>query len=255
MTNIFVCRHSNRMDRSDDSKEKEKWLKSKRYIENPWDSPLSELGIKNAKKMADRLMKYTDVTKIKYFYSSPISRCVETCINMINRIYEKTSHKIYIRIEYGLTESLPMQVSIYFKKNKIKYDTPVPIKMNGIKYITKIDKKLYPKELEKKYKDYLDPKFNIAKQSIINYKDMNGGTQELNVERAMKAVKKIIKQNTVIMTHGKIVFWTYQYITQNKPNYNLYENKFAGKNTSVMTGLKINKGKLPGKVIYKPNNK
>lgn len=120
------------MDRSDDSKEKKKWLKSKRYIENPWDSPLSELGIENAKKMADRLMKYTDVTKIKYFYSSPISRCVETTIHMINRIYEKTKHKIYIRIEYGLTRSLPKNISIYNEKNRYEHIKPIDfIKING----------------------------------------------------------------------------------------------------------------------------
>jgi len=84
---------------------------------------------------------------------------------------------------------------------------------------------------------------------------MNGGSLKLNVDRAIKAVKKIIKQNTVIVTHGKITFWTYQLLSQNKPDFNLYIKKFAGENTGVMTGFRMEKGKLPAKVIYKPNNK
>ena len=68
------------------------------------------------------------------------------------------------------------------EKNKIK-SIPIPEEKNGKKFLTKIDKKLYPLELKKKYKKYLDPKFNIAKQSVINYRNVIGGTEEINIER------------------------------------------------------------------------
>ena len=72
----------------------------------------------------------------------------------------------------------------------------------------------------------------------------------------MKAIREIIKQNTVIITHGTIAYWAYQYITQNKPSLTAFPKYFGGsKNTSVMTGFRLNKGKIPGKNIYKPNNK
>jgi hypothetical protein len=64
VTDVFIFRHSNRMDRSKNKKEQDKWLNSERYMENPWDSPLSKFGIKNTKKMVDRLMKHTNVTRV-----------------------------------------------------------------------------------------------------------------------------------------------------------------------------------------------
>lgn len=103
-----------------------------------------------------------------------------------------------------------------------------------------------------KYKDYLDQEFNISKHSIINYKDVNGGTEDRNIARVIKAIKEIIIQNTVIVTHGKIAFWIYQYILQNRTEYN--KNKFIDKDTSIMCGLRINEDKIPGEIIYKPNN-
>ena len=69
----------------------------------------------------------------------------------------------------------------------------------------------------------------------------------------MKAVRKIIKHNTVIIiTHGIIAYWIYQYISQNKPLLTAFPKYFGGsKNTGVMTGFRINKGKI----IYKSNYK
>ena len=249
MTEIFICRHTDRLDKS---KEKDYWFKGKRIKENPWDSPLSSTGIYNSKRMADKLMKKTDMTTIKYLYSSPISRCMETAINIVEKVYKKTGHKIYIRVEYGLTEPLiNFYTTVYFEGDKIK-SIPIPEEKNGKKYYTKIDKKLYPSELKKKYKNYLDTKY----KSCIDHKDVTGGSETINIKRAIKAIKKIIKKNTVIITHGTITYWAYQYICQNKPSLTMCPKKFTGrKNTGVMVGFKIQKGKIPGKLIYKPNNK
>lgn len=191
VNNIFVIIHSNRKDK--DKNEKEEWIKSNRRKINPKDSPLSLFGIENCKNIANNLMKHTDIEKIKYFYSSPISRCVETAISIINYIFDKTNHKILLRIGYGLTdyeEPQPYIETFSFTGNKISTE---PIKPpSGWK--TLIDKELYPNKLKKKYHKYLDPEFNINKNSIINYKDCKLEPRLVQVRRYLDVFNKLKKK-------------------------------------------------------------
>lgn len=245
--NIFVIRHSNRMDKSEE--ERKKWFESKRFMENKHDSPLSKLGIENCKNIADNLMKHTDVTKIKYFYVSPLTRCIQTAIHVIDRIEEKTNHKILIRIEYGFIDALHVIMNIYYENGRMKEET-IPMEWGGRKYTSIVDKELYPKKLEKKYGKYMDKKYN----SIVNHKNTTAGTQVQQMKRAVDTFKKIMKQNTVVITHGGMCHAINQFIVNKKTPYQQLYDKFVGsKNVGVTSGCHID-GKNK-KIIFKPSSK
>jgi hypothetical protein len=249
---IFIFRHANRKDRSKDKKERDSWFKSKRYKENPWDIPLSKLGKKNTRQMAENLLKeIDDITEITYFSVSPISRCMETAIHMIDHIFILTKHKIKIRIEYGFTKSLESIEMSYFENNS-NY-----VEKNGIKYKTKIDSKLYPIALKKKYGSYLDK--NFEKYSVQNYKDMGITSRNVNIKRAIKAFKsRLGGKNQVVITHACISFWFYMYATQKIPNPNrdLFTESFGGKSSvGIITGYEFVKKNVPAKVICRVHNK
>ena len=249
---IFVFRHANRKDRASDKTERDAWFNSKRYKENPWDMPLSELGKQNTHAMANNLMKQIDVTELRYFTVSPIARCMETAIHMIDYIFNTTKHRIKIRVEYGITEPLVSIDMTYFEKNTIKGVQANYVERNGIKYKTKIDKKLYPKELKKKYSKYLDTDF----ESVQNYKDMGATSRNNNIKRSLKAFRRLTKNTQVVITHASIAFWFHMSTTQQKPNpsKDLFAECFGGKHSvGIMTGYEFTKNK-PAKVIYKTTN-
>lgn len=250
VNNIFVIRHSNRKDKDKD--EKNEWLSSNRFKINKKDSPLSKFGIENCKNIANNLMKHTDVTKIKYFYSSPISRCVQTSFYVIDEINLKLGHKILLRIEYGLTDidDQPYVETFSFNGNKIQSEPVKP----PFGWKTLIDKELYPTKLKKKYGKYLDPNYNMNKDSIINYKNVKKEPTIVQIRRNIKIFNKLKNKNTCLITHGFNCYIIYQYVLQKKSKQDILYNKFVGsKNVGVTTGYQNNSKKI--KIIEKPTNK
>ncbi len=95
---IVYIRHSERLD----IKNKKKWINSKRYKENQFDTPITKKGIKIAQDTTEKLIK--KMKDVDYIYSSPLTRCIQTSIIIKEIIKKKLNKDIKIRIEYGLTE-------------------------------------------------------------------------------------------------------------------------------------------------------
>ena len=172
---------------------------------------------------------------------------METAIHMIDHIFILTKHKIKIRIEYGFTKSLESIEMSYFENNS-NY-----VEKNGIKYKTKIDSKLYPIALKKKYGSYLDK--NFEKYSVQNYKDMGITSRNVNIKRAIKAFKsRLGGKNQVVITHACISFWFYMYATQKIPNPNRAMCLLFNRNSLVSNGLRKNIIKDKKEPKIKPAN-
>lgn len=246
MPNIIVFRHSNRMDKSTDNDERNKWFNSKRFKQNVYDSPLSKLGIDNVKKMADNLINNTNIKRVKYIYSSPLTRCIETSIGIIDRVYKLTKHRLYLKIEYGLTSDHTYNEMPYYKNGKRFVSKFAPV-VGGKTYNTKIDKCLYPNVMRVKYQKYFNNDEDM--KSIVNYKDVNIDTDENNEKRYIKVIKKIIgyDDDAIIMTHCYVAFIYYLFFTEKIVDINTYINHFGGRNnTGVM--VKYNAGSIKNKV-------
>lgn len=93
---LYLIRHGDRLDYTKQGANKFK--KSKRYKNNPHDTPLSASGKKEIRKLSKNVLP----ENIDYIYSSPMTRCIETSIEIINTVNSKAK----IRIEYGLAEDV-----------------------------------------------------------------------------------------------------------------------------------------------------
>mgnify|MGYP006449016553 CR=1 FL=1 len=91
---IIYIRHSERLD----SKNKLKWKRSKRYKENPEDTPITKEGIKIAEKKTNIILE--KMKDIDYIYSSPLTRCIETALVIKKSIKKKL--KKDIKKSYGV---------------------------------------------------------------------------------------------------------------------------------------------------------
>ena len=61
------------------------WQKTQRFKENPLDTPLAEIGIRNARLGGLELIKQhkkglIDLTLTNHIYTSPMTRCCQTAI-------------------------------------------------------------------------------------------------------------------------------------------------------------------------------
>ena len=100
---IYLFRHSNKISSKD-------WKNMTRSIDNPWDKPLSKLGIDNCVNMAKQITHDNLI-----IYTSPLSRCIETALH-ISTYLEKINKKVIIRIENGLSKIIDTDT----KKNTLK---------------------------------------------------------------------------------------------------------------------------------------
>ena len=199
---ITLFRHSERLD----STNKNKWIKSKRYKENKYDTPITPNGKKLAKKAYNKLYDsgYKDVD---YIYCSPLTRCIQTCLEIKKQIKKKVKKDIKIRIEYGLVES-NFDGPLIFKNNKFSLD-----KNSSKKYL---DKNLSLKELINKYDDHIDKNY----KSITKFKNIGFDLREVDfMNRSIKVFEDIREQvnkndNVLIVTHGGIIFGVYSYLTK-----------------------------------------
>ena len=106
---IWLIRHTERLLFED-----EKWQKSKRGLENKYDMPITNNGKKYLEKAVKEMIKNdTNFDKINYIYSSSMTRCVQTSIEIQKNIKKYTKKFISIKIDYGLKEIHPIE---YYKK-------------------------------------------------------------------------------------------------------------------------------------------
>lgn len=199
---ITLIRHSERLDKTNNKK----WIKSKRFKENKYDTPITINGKKLAKKAYNKLFD-SGYQNVDYIYCSPLTRCIQTCLEIKKEIKKKTKKDIKIRIEYGLVEN-NFDNPLIFKKNKFIVD-----KKSKKRYL---DNNLTLNELVKKYGSDIDENY----KSITNFNDIGFDLTEANfMNRSAKVFEDIRKQvnkndDVLIVTHAGIIFGVYSYITK-----------------------------------------
>jgi broad specificity phosphatase PhoE len=199
---ITLIRHSERLDNTN----YKKWIKSKRFKENKYDTPITINGKKLAKKAYNKLFD-SGYQNVDYIYCSPLTRCIQTCLEIKKEIKKKLKKDIKIRIEYGLVEN-NFDNPLILKKNKFIVD-----KKSKKRYL---DNKLNLNELVKKYGSDIDENY----KSITNFIDIGFDLTEANfMNRSAKVFEDIRKQvdkndDILIVTHGGIIFGVYSYITK-----------------------------------------
>ena len=199
---ITLIRHSERLD----VKNNKKWIKSKRFKENKYDTPITPNGKKLAKKAYNKLFD-SGYKNVDYIYCSPLTRCIQTCLEIQKEIKKKLKKDIKIRIEYGLVEN-NFDGPLIFKNNKFAID-----KNSNKKYL---DKKLSIKELINNYGDHIDKNY----KSITKFENIGFDLREVDfMNRSAKVFEDIRKQvnkkdNVFIVTHGGIIFGVYSYLTK-----------------------------------------
>jgi broad specificity phosphatase PhoE len=217
---IYLLRHGERKNQSNDSTEIEKWKKSKRYKQNNYDVPLSNNGKKMCKSKITKILQkqITDKTKIGYIYTSPYTRCVETAIEFQKTINELYDIKILIRIEYGIISNFFGGVdSLYFNNGNttdIKFiNNKVVIK----KPVAYIDEYMENENIFKRFsKSNFDTKY-------VSYKSLNDINKEYlespqticnNRIDSFLNLKNIFKQDefNLIVSHGEILSLIYGWI-------------------------------------------
>ena len=79
-----LFRHSERLDNTN----KKKWIKSKRYKENKYDTPITPTGKKLAKKAYNELYN-SGYQEVDYIYCSPLTRCIQKSLKIKKQIKKK----------------------------------------------------------------------------------------------------------------------------------------------------------------------
>ena len=96
---LWLVRHGERIDKIDKS-----WIDNN--INECHDPPLTKKGKWQA-KLSGKNIRRDEKQQIKYIYTSPFTRCVETAIEMLKEIRKEPKNKnCLIRIEYGICECI-----------------------------------------------------------------------------------------------------------------------------------------------------
>ena len=206
---IIYIRHSERLD----SKDKLKWKRSKRYKENPEDTPITKEGIKIAEKKTNIILE--KMKDIDYIYSSPLTRCIETALVIKKNIKKKLKKDIKIRIEYGLTEQ--RFKSIELNNGKFKYTNK--------KYL---DNKLKLSNIINKHGNHFDNEY----KSMYKFEDIDFDEEQLSFfNKSVKIYKKInsLKKNSIVCTHSWVIYAVYSYLIKNLDwtNYDLITKNYC----------------------------
>ena len=92
-----------------------------------------------------------------YIYCSPFTRCIQTAIQVIKAIKHLLDIDLKIIVLYGLGESILYRPTVSFQADDIKYTKPDSVPFDNIKkkYKSAIDSKMSPKNLKKRFNDYI----------------------------------------------------------------------------------------------------
>jgi hypothetical protein len=218
---MYLIRHSERLDYVN----KDKWKKSKRYLENPRETPISKNGISIAKDTILNIMD-NDNRDIEYIYSSPSERCVQTSIEFQKQILKKKKTFIPIKIENGLLYYQPYCLSpkttFEFGKNKIFIDNT-----NNLL----IDDFMKLPQIYKRYKNKIDTNYSpLYSDEQIN-SEYNNCEKLINI--LIKTLYNINKNSNnnklnIVCSHGENLQILYLY--SSKINNMLELNNFWASN-------------------------
>lgn len=203
---LYLMRHGHRLDYAD----REAWRNHPRYKENALDTPLSDQGHAEAKSNAKIIKE-----KLDYIYCSPMTRCVETAIDMAEIL------KVPVRIEYGLCEAASTSENPKLKDDRfvIDDDQRYYYYSSGKEYKTIIDPELYLDKLAKKY-----PQIDTTYNSMFKPEDIPIiETQVSEGNRKLKIIKALSKHNICIVAHNDILYYGTLFLTKSNDRHNFYE--------------------------------
>lgn len=230
---IIAIRHSERFD----LKFPDKWKESQRYKENIYDTPLSENGYLFAKeKFLDIFENNKELNennkepnnKELFLYSSPMTRCVETCRVIQDIIFQKTGILCKIRIEPGLT------FYVEGKLDDLKCDGNVVYKNGKFQLVKRLrnKQKILDKKLQLTSDNYSDEKFDLNYKPIVSANKINRFRGESildNINIRIDTIKKLIHKHNdtlaLIVTHAECLD-IYK---------SMIDNKFAPTNRKLFT--------------------
>jgi len=246
----WIIRHTERLLPTDS-----KWLKSDRYQENKHDLPITTKGKKYLKKAVSEMIREDkDFDKIEYIYSSPMTRCVETSIEIQKNILKLTKKFVPIRIDYGLRELHPINYYDHLKLKNGKIEYIVDFKKEIV-----LDKKLHLKNLLKKYNNKkLIIDRNYKSQTSFNDAKYKSVDQIAGTNFSLKAFKRIIKNDKldhyIICSHSISIQYGLTAFT-NKLLTNLEKKNILGNNNwASLIGISDTKSKkYPYKITYGPS--
>lgn len=248
---IWIIRHLHRMDRD----EPDKWRQNPRMLQNFLDTPLTSFGKIAASKAGLEIIQNTpDINLIEYIYSSPFTRCIETSIEIAKQINQKKTSKkpCKIRIEYGLSETIPIQMDF------IKViDSELTIDKFPL-----LDSEMTLDRINHRYSPFIDASY----KSLYKHSDIIAETLTNSSERIVKVMNHLKKyENFVICSHLIPVIISNMYLYETdfpsaymyKINPPIKDNK-TDMNPKRLTSYGILSGfvKLNNKwkYIYSPNN-
>lgn len=225
---LIYIRHGERPSMQYDNDIINKWKNSKRYKKNYLDEPLTDKGIIESFQTGINLVKLINIKNYDYIYSSPLERCMDTSIQIINAIKKQTGKELKIRIEYGLHETIRLDNKSYiiFDSDKIKqYYPDIYYNSSQNKYIINIiDEELHFKNLIKKYGKYVDVNYNSF-VSENKYKTIPKAI--LSIKYLINTLQNIIENNKyiIIVSHGGYNFvHSYYYLTREIFDEEKYNN-------------------------------
>jgi broad specificity phosphatase PhoE len=246
---IWIIRHLHRMNLD----EPNKWKEHPRYNQNFLDSPLTEFGKKAAARSAKEIIQNSpNIKKIKYIYTSPFTRCIETSLEIAKEIGKYTGNMVQLCIEYGLAEAVPIHLEFLKVQNKTLFIDKVPI----------LDFKLSSNQIAKDYYPYIDTKY----KSLYKKSDIFMETVKESAERIVKVMNYLTNtyKNMIICTHQIPVTIANMYLYDRPyPLAYLYLINPVNKNKKDLDPKRLTSyGILSGfqkdgdrwKYIYPPNN-
>jgi broad specificity phosphatase PhoE len=184
--NIWLIRHLHRLDRDEPSK----WKKHSRITQNFLDTPLTEFGKAAAYKAGKEIVANAiNLKKIKYIYTSPFTRCIETSLGIAKAITEHTGKPVQLRIEYGLSEAIAVHLEFLKVINQTLFIDKVPI----------LDFKLSVAQIAKDYHPHVDTKY----KSLYRKSDITLETVTISAERVVKVMNYLCNnyKNMIICSH------------------------------------------------------
>jgi broad specificity phosphatase PhoE len=261
---IAVLRHGMRLTFEDKNAKKT----HPRLIKNPKDDILSPNGHLGSDLAAEALIRQLKITPQNasnwVIYSSPMTRCVETTIHLIDKIYEITGIKLKMHIDYALIERSqpPFDFDVSGKKTKlIPLDYTFDVnksKETFVKIKNWIDDELKLKGLLKRFPTYIDasykPLIPLSKHKFVASDNEN---IDMIISWFKSQILKSNDTNIIIVSHALNILGLYGYLNVNK--YISFEKTFPmigpwGVNTLFIAKVDIEKNKIKSKVIYGPTN-
>ena len=235
---IYLLRHAERMDQSKNAEEREAWVKSQRYKNNPYDIPLSLNGITQAYIGLNKVLKGFH-GEFDYIYCSPMTRCVQSALQFQKYIFEKFNKLVLIRVEFGLAVHLFKEYEMFWLGTNIKFKDD---KFIVTKLFEFVDKYL---DREKIYKRYGLRRFDVGYKGIVSREQINQDqTYTESIAIRINTIKKIGScvdktKLTIICAHCETCHLIYNWV--NKKWLSTKESPKYGYVCGIKLGLKSNR--------------